>query len=255
MPKKRYTGYLAAAKRLGISGGVGDNLFAPDTAITRQEMFTLLYNVLKERDQLPAGTSDKTLADFSDSGSISSYAREATAYLLGTRPGKQPLTWVNQTLHIAPHGGIAGIKRLPQAVREKVRGHLDAHQIGDPNRVVDTWNLFDAVEQIIGIGRRHILHDQHAENKPGWISRTDRKEGNSFDNNHTAKGSNIFGSSSALRVDALRLRLPCVDFNGGTGRDSGALGKLGAVVSDGRPNTGGKRKRSRAETVQRLLRG
>jgi len=37
-----YTGYLASAKRLGISGGVGNNMFAPDKNITRQEMFTLL---------------------------------------------------------------------------------------------------------------------------------------------------------------------------------------------------------------------
>jgi hypothetical protein len=47
-----YTGYLAAAKRLGISNGVGDNKFAPEQAITRQEMFTLLYNALKAIDQL-----------------------------------------------------------------------------------------------------------------------------------------------------------------------------------------------------------
>jgi hypothetical protein len=43
-----YTGYLAAAKRLGISAGVGDNLFAPSQELTRQEMFTLLYNTLQE---------------------------------------------------------------------------------------------------------------------------------------------------------------------------------------------------------------
>ncbi len=37
-----YTNYLAAAKRLGVSGGAGDDKFAPDPAITRQEMFTPL---------------------------------------------------------------------------------------------------------------------------------------------------------------------------------------------------------------------
>lgn|GEM_PF-1056353 len=31
-----YTGYLAAAKRLGISNGVGDNRFAPEQEITRR---------------------------------------------------------------------------------------------------------------------------------------------------------------------------------------------------------------------------
>ena len=48
-----YTGYLAAARRLGISAGVGNNMFAPDKEITRQEMVTLLYNALKVIGQLP----------------------------------------------------------------------------------------------------------------------------------------------------------------------------------------------------------
>lgn len=79
-----YTGYLAAAKRLGISNGVGDNKFAPEQAITRQEMFTLLYNALKAIDQLPEDDSGKTLSDFTDSANISSYAQEAMAYLVKT---------------------------------------------------------------------------------------------------------------------------------------------------------------------------
>ena len=36
-----YTGYLAAAKRLGISNGVGSNMFEPESEIARQDMFTL----------------------------------------------------------------------------------------------------------------------------------------------------------------------------------------------------------------------
>lgn len=77
-----YTGYLAAAKALGISNGVGDNRFAPEQAITRQEMFTLLYNALKTLDLLPEDGSGNTLSDFTDSGSVASYAQEAMAYLV-----------------------------------------------------------------------------------------------------------------------------------------------------------------------------
>ncbi|MEA4925987.1 MAG: S-layer homology domain-containing protein [Syntrophomonadaceae bacterium] len=76
-----YTNYLAAAKRLGISAGVGNNMYAPGKEITRQEMFTLLYNILKVIGQLPKGNSGKTLSDFSDVGAIASYAQEAMAYL------------------------------------------------------------------------------------------------------------------------------------------------------------------------------
>lgn len=77
-----YTGYLAAAKKLGITSGVGDNKFAPDNAITRQEMFTLLYNALKVLDELPSDTSDKTLSDFTDAGSVAAWAQDAMTALV-----------------------------------------------------------------------------------------------------------------------------------------------------------------------------
>jgi uncharacterized repeat protein (TIGR02543 family) len=79
-----YTGYMAAAKRLGITTGVGDNRFAPEQTTTRQEMFTLLYNALKVLNQLPSGTSGKTLADFSDASDIASWAKEAMTLLVET---------------------------------------------------------------------------------------------------------------------------------------------------------------------------
>jgi hypothetical protein len=79
-----YTNYLAAAKRLGISGGVGSNMFAPEQAITRQEMFTLLYNALKVLNQLPSKAPVKTLADFSDAADIASWAKDAMTLLVET---------------------------------------------------------------------------------------------------------------------------------------------------------------------------
>jgi len=92
-----YTGYLVAAKRLGITKGVGSNLFAPNKEITRQEMFTLIYNVLKILGRLPGsqgqaasgfydqgfGSSVKSLSDFGDAEKIAPWAREAMAYLVG----------------------------------------------------------------------------------------------------------------------------------------------------------------------------
>lgn len=79
-----YTGYLAAAKRLGISAGVGGNMYAPGKEITRQEMFTLLYNALKVIGHLPDGDSGKTLSDFSDSGSVADWAKDAMTLLVKT---------------------------------------------------------------------------------------------------------------------------------------------------------------------------
>jgi hypothetical protein len=79
-----YTGYLAAAKRLGISNGVGNNLFAPEKEITRQEMFTLLYHALKTLNQVTEGASGKTLSNFTDSGDVSAWAKDAMELLLKT---------------------------------------------------------------------------------------------------------------------------------------------------------------------------
>lgn len=77
-----YTGYIAAAKRLGITGGVGNNMFAPEREITRQEMFTLLYKVLKELNELPQTNNGPKLSSFTDSDSISEYAKEAMESLV-----------------------------------------------------------------------------------------------------------------------------------------------------------------------------
>jgi|GEM_PF-992303 len=77
-----YTGYLAAAKRLGITAGAGNNMYAPGNHIARQEMFTLLYNALKIIDRLPYGVSGKQLSNFLDSGSVAVYAQDAMAYMV-----------------------------------------------------------------------------------------------------------------------------------------------------------------------------
>ncbi|NLT19978.1 MAG: S-layer homology domain-containing protein [Syntrophomonadaceae bacterium] len=77
-----YTEYLATAKQLGLTKGIGDNKYAPEQAVTRQEMFTLLYNALKSLDKLPTGNSGKTLADFTDGANVASWAGEAMGTLV-----------------------------------------------------------------------------------------------------------------------------------------------------------------------------
>ncbi len=79
-----YTGYLATAKGLSISNGVGNNMFAPDREITRQEMFSLLYNALKVIGRLPEGSGGKALSAFTDADGIASWAKEAMTLLVKT---------------------------------------------------------------------------------------------------------------------------------------------------------------------------
>lgn len=77
-----YTNYLATAKRLGISNGIGNNLFAPGSDISRQDLFTLLYRTLDILGELPEGSVDADLTDFSDGDRVASYAQEALAALV-----------------------------------------------------------------------------------------------------------------------------------------------------------------------------
>lgn len=79
-----YTGYLAAAKRLEITTGIGNNMYAPCKEITRQEMFTLLYNTLNVINKLPEGNSGKPLSGFSDADRIASWAKDAMKLLVKT---------------------------------------------------------------------------------------------------------------------------------------------------------------------------
>lgn len=72
-----FTGYLAAAKRFGISNGVGNNMFAPESEITRQDMFTLLYRVLDVLGKLPKDVNSGELSGYTDAGEIADYAKEA----------------------------------------------------------------------------------------------------------------------------------------------------------------------------------
>ncbi|NBD27106.1 S-layer homology domain-containing protein [Paenibacillus glycinis] len=72
-----YTPYLGAAKRLGITTGLGDNLFAPDKAITRQDLFTLLYRALDVLGKLPSGDAGSAVSSFADAGKIAGYAQDA----------------------------------------------------------------------------------------------------------------------------------------------------------------------------------
>ncbi len=79
-----YTGYLAAAKRLGITAGAGNNMYAPGKEITRQELITLLVNALKAIDRLPHGNSGKALSGFKDADQIAPWAKDSMTLLVET---------------------------------------------------------------------------------------------------------------------------------------------------------------------------
>jgi exopolysaccharide biosynthesis protein len=79
-----YAKAVVWAKNAGITQGVGDGLFAPQSVLTRQEAFTLVRRALdmliaEDTDALPEG--DLTL--FVDAADIAEYAQAPSAALVG----------------------------------------------------------------------------------------------------------------------------------------------------------------------------
>ena len=77
-----YTGYLAAAKRLGIAAGTGDNMYSPDASLSYQDMITLTYRALDTLGELPETEGDADLSAYPDSADVAGYAGEAFSSLL-----------------------------------------------------------------------------------------------------------------------------------------------------------------------------
>ena len=71
-----YTDGILWAASVGIVSGVGDNNFAPDSEITREQMAVILYNFAKYKNQAEAKESGET-AEFNDFGEVSDYAQNA----------------------------------------------------------------------------------------------------------------------------------------------------------------------------------
>jgi hypothetical protein len=79
-----YTNYLAVAKQMKLTSGVGANKFAPEKEISTQEMMVLLYNMLNVLGQLPTETSDKKLTDYVDASKVATWAQDAMNHFVST---------------------------------------------------------------------------------------------------------------------------------------------------------------------------
>jgi hypothetical protein len=73
-----YAPYVAWARDKEIVGGVGGSRFAPDRAITREEMATILYRYARFAD---VALADGTAESFTDTAEISAWAREGVQAL------------------------------------------------------------------------------------------------------------------------------------------------------------------------------
>ncbi len=94
-----YTDYLAAAKQLGLAYGSGENNFAPEKAISREEQITLLYRIVKFANALPIAKTDRTAANFRDADQVSDWAEEAMNYMIEAGVVNGNGTYINPTAH------------------------------------------------------------------------------------------------------------------------------------------------------------
>ena len=69
-----YSPYVTWANEVGIVSGVGEGNFAPDKALTREEMAVIMSKFLKLSNKKP---TIKLSTNFKDQGSISPWAKEA----------------------------------------------------------------------------------------------------------------------------------------------------------------------------------
>ncbi|NLM74519.1 MAG: carbohydrate-binding protein, partial [Clostridiaceae bacterium] len=73
---------VGIARALGITAGAGNNRFAPNTPISRQDMMALTYRALKLTNKLDATGYINILDNFVDKDEIADYALEALATLV-----------------------------------------------------------------------------------------------------------------------------------------------------------------------------
>ncbi|MCL2499477.1 MAG: glycoside hydrolase family 11 protein [Defluviitaleaceae bacterium] len=65
-----YTGYVAQAKQLGITSGVGNDRFGIGNIVTNAEALILMYNTLEAIGMLPENAGGRTLEDFGDTDQL-----------------------------------------------------------------------------------------------------------------------------------------------------------------------------------------
>lgn len=73
---------IERANRLGLTNGIGNNKFAPDHTITRQDMMVMTYNLLNKLGKIGPDTSLSSLSTYKDHAQVRDYAKLAVSSLI-----------------------------------------------------------------------------------------------------------------------------------------------------------------------------
>ncbi|WP_324822811.1 family 10 glycosylhydrolase [Sinanaerobacter sp. ZZT-01] len=80
-----YAKQLATAKQIGLINGIGEERFAPENLISRQDMFTMAYRALLHQNKINEEADTSVLAFFSDYGQVQPYASSAMSYFISKK--------------------------------------------------------------------------------------------------------------------------------------------------------------------------
>ena len=93
-----YTNAVAWATKAGIVNGVGNNRFAPNDPVTREQLATILFRYSK----VETSYSSDYLQNYPDGSSVSGYAQEAMVWAL--RRGLINGVLSNNVSYLQPRG-------------------------------------------------------------------------------------------------------------------------------------------------------
>jgi len=78
-----YEAYFAKAKAIGLTNGIGNNMIGADLPMTREMMFTMVYNILDIMGELPqTDVAVKDPTSFIDYSELSAWSVDATSALI-----------------------------------------------------------------------------------------------------------------------------------------------------------------------------
>lgn len=80
-----YANQLATAKQIGLVNGVSEDCFAPESFITRQDMFTMAFRALERMNKIEGAVPESVLDVFSDKDQVYPYAAQAMCYFISKK--------------------------------------------------------------------------------------------------------------------------------------------------------------------------
>ena len=74
-----YSPLIERANKLGLTNGIGNNKFAPDNLISRQDMMVLTYNIMSKLGKIDPDTGLTALSAYKDKDKVKDYAKLAVS--------------------------------------------------------------------------------------------------------------------------------------------------------------------------------